>query len=300
MPSTDSPHPAGPALAAVAGAAALFGLTGTIAELGPDDLAPFAAGVWRSMIGGAALVAIAWALGSPVWRYRRRLGWTLLGGVGVAAYQLAFFEAVDRTGVALGTLITIGGGPPVAGLLDAAIHRRRPSGRWLAGSAIAIAGVAALSGGTDDADAVGIALALVAAASFPLFGTAAQQLMVDRPFLPAMATVFGAGMVLLLPVAVTTTGEAFDTAGSLATVGALGLVTLTAAYVLWGIGLRGLSLSVVVTATLLEPAVASTLAVVVLDEPFTAVLAIGLLLVALGVWVSARPGRATEVSAASA
>jgi len=279
------------AVAAVAGSAALFGLTGTIAALGPDDLAPFVAGVWRSVIGGLCLIGLSAWRRMPITRYPLRNRWVIAGGLGVATYQLAFFEAVDRTGVALGTLVTIGTGPPFAGLLDWFASGRRPSTPWFVGSTIAIGGVALLSGRSSDADATGIVFALVAASSFPFFGTACQRLMRDRPFLPAMATVFGAGMVVLFPIAALTARDVFTDGSAVATVAALGIVTLTFAYVLWGVGLRTLSLSVVVTTTLVEPAVASTLAVVVLDEPATPALAVGLALVAVGVLISSRPSR---------
>jgi len=284
------------AIAAVAASAALFGLTGTVAALGPADLAPFVAGVWRSVIGGSCLIAVAAWKRTPITAYSLRNPWIVAGGLGVAAYQLAFFEAVDRTGVALGTLITIGAGPPVAGLLDWLVNGRQPSGWWFLGSAVAIAGVALLSGGSNEADPFGIVLALVAATSFPFFGTACQRLMDDRPFLPAMATVFGVASLLLTPIALVTAGDVATDASAMLTVTVLGVVTLTLAYVLWGVGLRSLSLSVVVTTTLLEPAVAAALAVVVLDEPATLALAIGLALVAAGVVISSRPSRATPVA----
>lgn len=286
------------AIAAVAGSAALFGLTGTVAALGPDDLAPFAAGVWRSVIGGLCLIGVAAWRRLPITRYPLRSPWILAGGIGVAAYQLAFFEAVDRTGVALGTLVTIGVGPPVAGLIDWFVSGRRPGRLWLVGSAVAIAGVGILSGGSDGADGVGIAFALVAAASFPVYGIACQRLMSNRPFLPAMATVFGAGFVLLLPVAVLTAGDVVTDGSALLTVAVLGVVTLAVAYVLWGVGLRSLSLSVVVTTTLLEPAVAATLAVIVLDEPATIALVMGLMLVAVGVAIGSRASRTTLIEPA--
>ena len=278
----------GTALLAVAAAAALFGTTGTAAALGPDDLSPVTAGVWRSVVGGLALLAVTIARGEAPWRYPARPGVTLLGGVAVAAYQLTFFEAVDRTGVAIGTLVTIGVGPAVAGIIDAVTGRHRPTVHWFAGATLAVAGVALLSGAGDDIDPGGLALAVFAGASFPVYGFAAQRLMTDRPVVPSMTTVFGVGAVLVLPVALASSAEAFASAGSVATVLYLGLATLALAYVLWGVGLRSLRLSVVVVVTLLEPAVAATLAVLVLDEALTIALAAGVVLVACGVVLASR------------
>jgi DME family drug/metabolite transporter len=100
----------------------------------------------------------------------------------------------------------------------------------------------------------------------------------------AIGAVFGAGAALLTPLAVGSATEAFASIGSFATVAYLGVFTLAIAYILWGLGLKRLSLGVVVVVTLLEPAVASLLGVVVLAEPFTLALAAGIGLVAAGVW----------------
>lgn len=284
--STEDVRRSRSALIAVVGAACLFGSTGTIASIGPDDLSPVAAGVWRSVIGAVLLAAAARSHRRTEWRaWANR--WVWIGGVGVAGYQLAFFEAVNRTGVAIGTVITIGAGPVVAGLLDASLRRLVPTRAWLFGTSIAVGGIVLLTTSSSDPDALGIMLALVAACSFPLYGEAAQRLMVDRPFRSAMASVFGAGAVLLSPLAVVTADEALASADSIATVVALGVATLAVAYLLWGFGLRALSLSTVVTVTLVEPAVAATLSVVVLDEAFTAALVAGVSMVAIGVWLAA-------------
>jgi drug/metabolite transporter (DMT)-like permease len=55
--------------------------------------------------------------------------------------------------------------------------------------------------------------------------------------------------------------------------------------------LRDLRLSLVVVVTLLEPAVAASLAVVVLDEAVTLSLVLGILLVGTGVILASRDAR---------
>lgn len=268
---------------AVALAAALFATTGTAAELGPDALSPRAAGTWRAMIGGLGLLLWmrlrhrALPVRSLDWR------WVLAGGAAVAGYQLTFFEAVARTGVAVGTLVTIGTGPVVAGVIDAAIARRAPTLRWLSGAVAGLAGVALLTAGTVDVDAGGIVLALIAGTTFPLYGLGAQRLM--RRVAPdvAIGTVFVAGALLLVPLAVRTAPEAFVTLDSFLTVSYLGVFTLSVAYILWGVGLERLTLGVVVVVTLLEPAIAALLGVAVLGEPLTAALVFGIALIGAGV-----------------
>lgn len=271
---------------AVAFAAVLFATTGTAAELGPDALSPQTAGAWRALVGGVGLLGWMWSRHRPIPIRSMDWRWVLLGGVAVAGYQLTFFDAVSRTGVAVGTLVTIGTGPIVAGLIDLATTRRPPSARWLAGALSALAGVALLTLDAPDADAVGVGLALIAGTAFPAYGLAAQRLMRQVEPDVAIGSVFGAGAVVLAPLAIGSAAEAFDSVGSAVTVGYLGVFTLSIAYVLWGLGLKRLTLGVVVVVTLLEPAVASLLGVAVLAEPFTVALIIGIGLVGLGVWLA--------------
>lgn len=268
---------------AVALAAVLFATTGTAAELGPDTLSPHAAGAWRALIGGIGLSGWIWFRHRPIpirsldWR------WVALGGVAVAGYQLTFFDAVARTGVAVGTLVTIGTGPIVAGVIDLAASRRPPSLRWAAGAFAAVAGVAVLTVDAADVRAAGVVLALIAGTTFPVYGLAAQRLMSAVEPDVAIGAVFGVGTLLLLPLAVGSAPEAFSSAGSILTVVYLGVFTLAIAYILWGIGLKRLTLGVVVVVTLLEPAVASILGVGVLGEPLTIALVVGVVLVGAGV-----------------
>ncbi|TDE20482.1 EamA family transporter, partial [Nonomuraea mesophila] len=122
---------------AVVGASVLWGTAGTAGLLVSADSVALAAA--RLVIGGTALALHAGAgLRSAI-----RPG-LLLGAVAVAAYQLCYFAAVARTGVAIGTVVAIGSGPVFTGLLSWLLHGRRPSGRWTAATTAAICGSAAL------------------------------------------------------------------------------------------------------------------------------------------------------------
>ena len=277
-------------------AASLIGTIGTAAELGHDSVSPFATGAWRGVIGATGLLVVSTLRGQAPWRYRLPIRWVALGGLGVAASQLLFFEAMARTGVAVGTLVAIGVGPLVAGLIDWIAYRQQPDGRWLAGVTVALSGVVLLSGGAENVVWSGVAIAVAAGSGIPCQGFAVQQLVRDRPLVTTMATVVTAGSVVMLPTALSSRGAAFGSVESASTVLYLGLVTVTVAHSLWGAGLRRLSLSVAVVVGLLEPAVAATLAMTVLSEPATVGLIAGICLVIIGVAVTslsktaARPG----------
>src|SRR4051812_8147369 len=133
-------------------AAVLFGTTGTAQALGPAGLSPLSVGAARVVIGGGVLGVLALARPRAVARMSPAL--VVCAGAAVAAYQLTFFEAVHRAGVAVGAVVAIGSGPVAAGALERALGDAWPGRRWLAATALAIGGIVALSvGGSRDAAA---------------------------------------------------------------------------------------------------------------------------------------------------
>ena len=270
-------------LGAAAMAAILVGSAGTAATLGAESLHPLAIGSWRTVVGGAGLLLLAGMVGQSPWRYRSKAGWIWVGVLAVPVNQLAFFGALERTGVALGTLVTIGSIPVAAGAIQWVRSRETPSPQWVLGILMALSGIALLSTGAVQASPTGLLLAVLSGAAFGVIGLSLQELMVDRPTLPAVSAVMGGAALLLLPVAAASSGAVLGSAITTITMLYLGLGTLTIAYVLLGTALRTLNLRAVAAVALLEPAVAATLAVVVLDEPFGPQILAGTALVIGGV-----------------
>lgn len=271
--------------------AVLFGTTGTAQALGPDGTEPVGVGAARVLVGAALLALAARAVTSGSLRPgRAALGVVAVAGLGVAAYQLCFFAAVDDTGVAVGTVVALGSGPAFAGALGWAVLGRRPEARWAAATALACAGVAlmVLAGDASDVSAPGIALALGAGAAYATY-TVAAKVLLDRGEPPerVMAQAFGAGAVLLAPVLAATGGGNLGSAGGLALVLYLGAVPTAVAYVLFARGLRHLSAGDTATLTLAEPVTAAALGAVVLGERPPAVAVAGALLVLAGLAVLA-------------
>ncbi len=64
----------------------------------------------------------------------------LAGGLGVAIYTPAFLLAVDRTGVAVGTVVAIGFGPFFAGAMEWGWRGVQPSRGWFLGTVVTVAG----------------------------------------------------------------------------------------------------------------------------------------------------------------
>jgi DME family drug/metabolite transporter len=272
-----------PALLVLA-AALLFGTTGTAQELGPEGASPPVVGAARILVGGALLLAFAAATGALRGaRWDRRL--VAVSALGVAGYQVCFFAGVDATGVAIGTIVALGSAPALTGLLEWALGRGRPGGRWAAATALATAGATLLvaSGESIGVDAAGVVLALGAGLSYAVY-TVAGKAQLDQGHGPeaVMAAAFSAGAVLLLPVLVVGDSAFLAGGAGLATVAYLGVFPTAVAYVFFARGLQTLPAASVATLTLAEPLTAATLGVVVLGERPSAWAAAGAALVLSG------------------
>jgi DME family drug/metabolite transporter len=255
--------------------AVLWGTTGTAQALAPQAATPLAVGTVRLVLGAALLVL--WALAArsrtrPAGVPRPRVPAlpALAGAVGVAAYQLTFFAAVDVAGVALGTAVAIGSSPIVTGLIEWVLERRAPGVRWWAATAVAAAGVAVLAGPSRMVVG-GVLLALAAGASYATYAIASKRLLdagLDGP--TAMAAVFGGGGLLLapllVPLAVRSELGWVATPRGGAVVLWLSGATILVAYLLFARGLAGVAASTAATLSLAEPLTAALLGLVVLGE----------------------------------
>ena len=109
-------------------AASLWGTSGTARAFSP--LSPVLAGAAKGVLGGIVLLALAFrsrGLATLLRGGRKTLAALALGIACVAIFQTAFFAAVARTGVATGTVVTIGSSPAFAGLLAMLFGGGRPS-----------------------------------------------------------------------------------------------------------------------------------------------------------------------------
>jgi drug/metabolite transporter, DME family len=293
------------ALIAVVAAAILFGTTGTAQALGPADTTPLAVGAVRLAVGGTALglVGLVWGArvrrrtpDAPAWT-GASLGYLVLTGVCLAAYQPLFFLGTARNGVAVGTVIALGSAPVIAGLLEWALTRRPPSVVWLGATGMALAGVALLAiggggAGASGADPVGLVGSIGAGASFAVLANAQRRLL-QRGWDPfsvagAMGAVSAAISFAVLPFV----GLAWLTeprGGAIALW--LGLTTILVAYGLFTWAMQRLTAATAATLTLAEPLTASILGIAVLGERLEPLAIVGLVVLGAGLLLLAGGAR---------
>jgi DME family drug/metabolite transporter len=288
-------------------AAVCFGTTGTAQALGPDGTTPLTVGAARLLVGGTALVLVARHA-----RSRRRQDpdpggartvprWSpwivLVTGLAVAAYQVTFFAAVERTGVAVGTVVALGSAPAFAGALDRVVNGQRLHGGWVRSTSLAVLGVVLLvgAGSGADVDPVGVVLALGAGAGYAGYTVGSKRLMVQgHPPEDVMAAGFGSAAVLLSPLLLVGETAWLFTPGGVALALFLGLVPTALAYLLFGRGLRRLASGEVATLTLAEPLTAAALGVVVLGERPGGLAVVGAAMVLAALVLLARSDREDE------
>jgi DME family drug/metabolite transporter len=270
----------------VLAAGVLWGTTGTAQAFAPAGASPLAVGAVRLAIGGTALLLLA-----LVRRQLHPQGWpwrpTTLLVATIALYQVCFFAAVARTGVAVGTVVAIGSAPMLAGLLGLLLLGERPTRRWLLATVLAVAGCTLLiaTGGELHVDAVGVLLALGAGASYALYTIASRELLAVQPPDAVTAVAFFGGALLLAPVLFLVDLSWLAEPRGLLVALHLGLVTTALAYFLYIRALLTVPTATAVTLALMEPLTAATLGVLVLGERLTAPALAGMLLILAGLLI---------------
>ena len=271
-------------------ASVLWGTTGTAASLFPSDVSPLAIGAVTMALGGVLLFLVSLRRSIVVVKDAAARRWVLIGAIGVVAYPLAFYCAMDLAGVAIGNVVALGSGPVFAAIIEWLIERHRPTRRWAASTLVAVAGIALLSGFgrrvTDVGDSLlpGAALGLVAGLAYALYTySSSRALAAGHGGRGVMGAMFGFGALPLLVVLLIAGAPLLQSGRSVGISAYLVIAPMFLAYLLFGIGLRRIRSSVATTITLVEPLVATVLAVTVVGERLTALGWLGLLAILVGV-----------------
>ena len=279
-------------------ASLLWGTTGTAASFLPDAISPVATGAATMTLGGAALFVLNARGSVRVLLDPAARGWVVLGALGVFAYPLAFYSGMNLAGVAVGNVVALGSGPIFAALLEWLVDGDRPGQRWIVATALAVAGIIALPYGvvseaTEQGGAIvaGMLLGLVAGAAYALFTFASSTVITDlrraHQARAVMGAMFGVGAAILAPVLIVTGAPILQHPSSIAISLYLAVGPMFVAYLLFGFALGTVRSSSATTITLLEPIVATSLAIVVVGERLSLLGWVAMVLIMVGVFVVA-------------
>jgi DME family drug/metabolite transporter len=192
---------------------------------------------------------------------------------------------------ALATLVALGAAPVATGLSAHALQGEPLPIGWVAATATAVTGCALLllPGGKTGVDALGVALALLAACCYGGYTAAAKRLLqTDCPVEGVIAASLLGGGLLLAPAFADRSAGLVSVHG-IALTAWLALVSTALAYVLFVRGLRGIPASIAGTLSLAEPLVAVILAVLVLGERLAPLAIVGASLLLAGIGLASLP-----------
>ena len=276
-------------------ASMLWGTTGTAASFLPDNVSPLAVGAATMMFGGILLFAISARTAIAALQNAASRRWLVMGAIGVVVYPLAFYSSMSLAGVAIGNVASLGSGPVFAALLERAFERRHPSRVWAACTAAALVGIAMLAGGSDRSEGAlsgrssgdtmaGIGLGLLAGLAYALYTySSSRAIRAGAASGAAMGGMFGFGALALAPLLLVLGGPLLQSATTVGIAAYLAIGPMFTAYVFFGIAMRTLESSTATSITLLEPLVATLLAVLVVGERLLAVGWLGLAVVLVSV-----------------
>lgn len=281
--TTASGLPVGRGLLYLIVAGAAWGTAGAAASLvyRAGDMGPVALSFWRCAGGLALLLAVRVR---PRRRPARRVapepfgGRTLrigLTGLGLAVFQTAYFAAVEATGLAVATVVTLGAGPVLIALgarLTLGERLGRGGGAAVVG-ALAGLGVLVLGGEGATVRPWGVVLALLSAAGYSTMTLLTRWWGRDGGTGGSGTTVgaFAVTTVCLLPFALAEglTPHTAHPVEVLALLAYIAAVPTALAYGLFFAGAAVVRSATVSVIMLLEPVSAAVLAVGLLGERLT-------------------------------
>lgn len=262
-----------------------WGTSGTAQTFAPEAATPFVVGAVRIGLGGGVLFLTAAVRGKlpdlHTWPFKL----TFLAALSIAAYQLFFFSAVDITGVAVATVVTMGSSPVLAGILAWLVKGQKPVTSWYPATILAIFGCVLLflPEGETVVEPSGILLSLGGGGVYALYALLSKDLLEGRPADTVMAMVGLIGGLLLVPILIINRPEWLLESRGWQVAGYLGVFSMALPYLLFNFGLILVPVASAMTLTLAEPMTAALLGILLVGERLTILNYLGLILIMLGI-----------------
>jgi len=254
-----------------------FSTSGFTQAMAPEGATPYVVGALRMLIAGLALF---------LWCARRKMlpqqgGWPLknmtLAISGLTLCQFFFFQGLLVTGVAVGTVVTLGFAPIAAALLGWIFLEEKPIRAWYPATALAIFGLIYLNwAGSGEINPLKILPSLLAGFSYALYLVSSKPLTQSNPPETVMMLICLISGLCMLPTFIFYPIDwVFTSCGILVALN-LGVVTSAMAFTLTLAGLRTVPTCTASTLGLIEPLSAAALGFIALGEPVNTFSIIGL------------------------
>jgi DME family drug/metabolite transporter len=275
-------------------AGVLWGTGGLVMRLIRDrePMSVLVVSSWRMVLAAVVLfVALLVTRGFADLRglMRQRPGTAIIVGCCTGAYQALYFGAVLAVGVTVSTVVALGLAPVLLTVAESIAAKKRPTRMRVLVLSAALGGLVLVSADagtstTGPHPLLGLVLAAASGSTYALATGIGRPLTGLTSPLALTTATSTAGAIALLPFGLLAGGPYVTT--DLKTVGLLvylGVATLAVAYALLYAGLRTVTGSAALVATLLEPVTAAVVAAIVLGERLGVVGIIGAALILVAV-----------------
>lgn len=274
-------------------ASVLWGTTGTASAFIPD-VSPLGIGAFAMGVGGILLVLNAKKhLVSDKAKLLSQPKVLFIGSLCVAIYPLAFYSSMRLAGVAIGTVISIASAPFFTVMMERLISNKHITRRWKISFVFGAIGVILLTLGkthyldvtvASSNQVLGVLLGLVAGLTYATYSWSARQMIENGVNAKsAMASMFGLSAILLLPSLLFTGDNLFLDVKHISVALYMAIAPMFLGYLLFGQALKVIEASRATLITLLEPIVATILAIIIIGEAFSPIgwLGMGLMVICL-------------------
>ena len=274
-------------------ASVLWGTTGVAAQFAPEVNA-LAIGSGAMGIGGLLQSVIALpCLKNYQGKLYSQKGWIILGALAVMFYPLAFYGSMRVASITVGTVVSIGSAPFFSAVLENIMDHFKVTLQWVIGAFMGVSGIILLCFSAQHTlyspisfarISLGILLGLLAGFTYAFYTWVARHLIHHEiPSKAAMGSIFGVGGLLLLPVLLITGGTYLNSWSNLSVGIYMATIPMFIGYLCFGYGLSFVPTSMATLITLLEPVIATFLAVIIVGEKFSGFgwLGIGLIFLCL-------------------
>ena len=273
----------------------LWGTTGLAANYS-ESVSALAIGALSSSVGGILLVITS--RNKLLIDYKLMLQQPmllLLGAISVAIYPLAFYSSMRLSGVAIGTVVSIASAPLFAAILDRLISKKHISFQWFLSFIIGAIGILLLVLGKEQShldannlheETFGVLLGCIAGLTYATYSWVAKRLIESGVHSrSSMSGLFGCAALLLLPSLYFTGENLFSNPTNTLVSLYIGVIPMFIGYLLFGFGLNFIDASKATLITLIEPLIATVLAVYIIGEQFEMIGWVGVGLVSLCLFI---------------